>query len=36
MNLTTMLLVTSLAFACQGLAQSDKVPRGKYLVEEVE
>ena len=35
MNLTKMLLVTSLAFACQGLAQSDKVARGKYLVEEV-
>jgi mono/diheme cytochrome c family protein len=35
MNLAKMLIVTSLAFACQGLAQSDKVARGKYLVEEV-
>ena len=35
MKLTKMLLVTLLALACQGLAQSDKAARGKYLVEEL-
>jgi mono/diheme cytochrome c family protein len=35
MNLTKMLLATSLAFTCRGLGQTDKVARGKYLIEEV-
>ena len=35
MNLTKMLLLASLAFSSQALAQSDKVARGEYLVREV-
>src|SRR5260370_34924228 len=35
MRLTNTLIAISLVFAAHGLAQPDKVARGKYLVEEV-
>jgi mono/diheme cytochrome c family protein len=35
MNLTKTFLIFTVAFASQGFAQSDKIARGKYLVEEV-